>query len=136
MQAFPADKELILFKWIMIFLFALSICISLFTFLPVLNKTFTYQKYEDAKFEMDKNTLNCYFFHHHSKINCKQLLSLLKFKSNLPNHTFTDIDTDIADQVINNAEIAVSKFKLFTWAAYLTFTAVVFGLVLILIKAV
>jgi len=136
MQAFPAGNDLTIFKWIMIFLFGLSICISIYTFLPVLNKTFTYQKYEDAKFELEKNSLNCYFFHHHSKINCKQLLSLLKFKTNSPNHTFTDIDTDNADQIINNAEIAVSKFKLFTWAAYLTFVAVVLGLVLIIIKIV
>jgi len=35
---------------------------------------------------------------------------------------------------LNNAEIALSKFKLFTWAAYFTFSGAVVGLLLILMK--
>jgi hypothetical protein len=125
LQAYPAEPaSLQLLKGLIILCFTLSICVSLYTFLPVLNKTFTYQKYEDAKFEAEKANLNCYFFNHHSKINCKQLLALLKFKSGNSTYSTTDVDMDIADQIINNAEIAVSKFKLFSVAAYLSFGGV------------
>lgn len=135
MQAYPTDKpELMIFKGIMIALFAISICVSIYTFLPVLSRTFNYQKYDETKFEAEKEKLNCYFFSHHSKINCKQLLSLLHFKTSAQNPVVTNIEMDIADQIINNAEIAMSKFKLFSFAAYLTFASVVLGLVIILIK--
>jgi len=100
MRGFPEDDNLTIYKWFMVFLFAISVCISIYTFLPVLNKTFNYRKLDDVKFEVEKLKLNCYFFNHHSKINCKQLLSLLKFKSGLLDHTFNNIDTDIADQII------------------------------------
>ena len=36
MQAFPAENTFVVFKWLMILLFGISICISIYTFLPVL----------------------------------------------------------------------------------------------------
>jgi hypothetical protein len=135
LQAYPAEPaSLQVLKGLIIVFFALSVCISLYTFLPILNKTFSYNKYEDAKFEAEKANLNCYFFNHHSKINCKQLFALLKYKSGNSTYTHTDVDMDIADQIINNAEIAVSKFKLFTWAAYLSFGGVVITLIAMIFK--
>lgn len=135
MQAFPVDNsDFLIFKGIMIFLFSLSICISIYTFLPVLNKTFSYVKFDEAKFDNEKEKLNCYYFKHHSKINCKQLLTLLHYKTATVNSTITNIELDIADQIINNAEIAVSKFKLFSIAAYASFGGVVMGLVVILCR--
>jgi hypothetical protein len=126
------ETNLVLFKGMMLVGFMVSICISLYTFLPVLDKTFTYRKIDEAEFERQKDALNCYFFKHHSQINCQQLLVLIKHKAGNPMETHTTIDQDIADQIINNAEIAVSKFRLFTWAAYITFAGVVMALAMIL----
>lgn len=134
MQAYPTDKpDLVIYKGIMIALFALSICISIYTFLPVLNRTFNYQKIDDTQFEVDKLNLNCYFFKHHSKINCQQLLRLLEFKIGNSVMT-TSIELDIADQIINNSEIALSKFRLFTWSAYVTFVGVFVGLIVLILN--
>lgn len=135
LQAFSADDAAQLFlKGLMLFLFTIPVCICIYSFLPVMNKTFSYRKLEDAEFEVKKKELNCYFFKHHSKINGKQLLSLLHYKAATTNPAITDIETDIADQIINNAEIAVSKFELFTWAAYITAGGVVAGMVVLVIK--
>jgi hypothetical protein len=135
LQAYPAEPtSLVFFKGVLVAFFSISICISLYTFLPVLKKTFPYQKYEDAKFETEKANLNCYFFNHHSKINCDQLLSLLKYKTGDSDYSHTNVELDIADQIINNAEIAVSKFKLFTSAAYITFAGVFLTLLIIILK--
>src|SRR5580704_489101 len=70
LQSYTVNEiNLAIFKGIMLFAFMVSICISLFTFLPVLNKTFTYRKFEDTEFELRKDNMNCYFFKHHSQIN-------------------------------------------------------------------
>lgn len=136
MQAYPSDNpDLMIFKGIMIALFSISICASIYTFLPVLSKTFNYQKYEEAKFETEKPKLNCLFYGHHCKITSKQLLTLLNIKAPIENQTASNLEMDIADQIITNSEITMSKYKLFTFAGYLTFAGVVMGLVIILIKA-
>lgn len=136
MQAYPTDNpDLMIFKGIMIALFAISICASIYTFLPVLSKTFNYQKLNDTEFEKEKAKFNSLFYGHHCKITKEQLLALLNIKAPITNPVVPNLEMDIADQIITNSEIAMSKYKLFTFAAYLTFAGVVMGLVILLIRA-
>lgn len=136
MQAYPTDNpDLMVFKGIMIALFAISICVSIYTFLPVLSKTFNYQKVDETKFETEKGKLNCLFYGHHCKITSNQLLTLLNIKAPITNPVVPNLEMDIADQIITNSEITMSKYKLFTFAGWLTFAGVVMGLVIVLINA-
>jgi hypothetical protein len=136
MQAYPTDKpDLMVFKGIMIALFSISICISIYTFLPILSKTFSYQKYEESKFESEKPNLNSLFYGHHCKITSKQLLTLINIKTPIENQKIPNLEMDIADQIITNSEITMSKYKLFTLAGYFTFAGVVMGIVIVFSKA-
>jgi hypothetical protein len=136
LQSYPENtKSLKMFEGIMLTLFALSICISIYSFLPILKNSFKYKKLNDNDFEAEKAKLNCYFFRDHSRISCNQLLNLLIHKSSTGAYHANNMEIDIAEQIISNAEIAMSKFVLFSTAAYITFSGVVMGLIVILIQA-
>ena len=134
MQGFStSDNTDNIFKWIMVSLFTISICIVLFSFLPVLRQVFIYKKYDDQQFDAEKDKLNCYYFGDHAKINCSHLIKLLSSK-HAPQYVTNSLDVDIASQIITNAEIAIRKYKLFTVSAWISFGGFVMGLILILTK--
>lgn len=132
-----ADKFFSALPWsrgILIIAFCASSAVCLYSILPQVNIWFkSYKKLEDAEFARQKSKLNFLFFGHLSQLSKEQLLEL--YKEGNPNAQITSADSDLAFQIVNNAEIASQKFAVFKVSCWITFMAAVAGVMFVIIGA-
>lgn len=121
------------FEGFMIILFCISSCISLYTVLPVLNNWFKlYKKLNQNEFNLQKNSLNALFFGDITKLSSDQFIELFEYKHNI---TLSLAEKDFANQITINSEICWQKYKLFSFAASISFSAFVITILLVIITA-
>lgn len=129
-------KDIEFFLGSAIFLLSISSCVCFYTILPILNKWFRfYKKQDDKEFKkaLADNSLNALYFGDIVKLSSEQFVRLFEDKHNI---ALTKAEKDFANQITNNAEISWQKYKLFSFAAWLTFSAFVVAIILVIIKAI
>ncbi len=119
-------------KWLITPCFGLSLLILLISFLPIYNKFFK-RKIELSISKLSE--INLLFFGDLKSITPEVFLRLFydSQKNKLPT-SFPKLEIDIANQIVNNSEIASRKFKLFIIAAYIDFFGIILGTVTYVIK--
>lgn len=129
------NSNIKVFEGIIIILFCTSTCICFYTVLPVLNKWFRfYKKLDNNEFNnaVTSDSLNALYFGDITKLSSEQFISLFEHKHSIK---LTTPEKDFGNQITNNAEISWQKYKLFSIAAWFSFSAFVMGVFLVIINA-
>ncbi|MFT6987886.1 MAG: hypothetical protein ACJAT7_003751 [Psychromonas sp.] len=71
------------------------------------------------------NSDNCVFFGHIAKYTNREYLTLLSKKLGAVRQNFNDFELDVASQIVTNSEIALNKYKQFTFSSWLTILGVI-----------
>lgn len=100
----------------------ISIIICIVSFMPILaGKWFRI----GDKRESD----NIFFFHDIAKYSKREFLELIKKKYGIKEYRFSDIEKDYADQIVNNADIALNKYRQFKIASKFTILSIIFFII-------
>ncbi|CAK8718286.1 hypothetical protein GCAAIG_07740 [Candidatus Electronema halotolerans] len=103
-----------------------SIIICIASFMPV---------FTDKWFKMEekRESDNILFFYDIAKYSKREFLELAKRKAGMKEYKFSEIEKDYAGQIVNNADIALSKYKQFKIASRFTIISIIFFVIFITI---
>lgn len=77
---------------------------------------------------------NCIFFGHVAKYTSREYLTLLSKKLREERSNFNGFELDVASQIVTNSEIALNKYKQFSFSSWLTILGVISFSVSVLTK--
>lgn len=117
---------------ILIVAFCISSSICVYSLSPIVNKTQLFKKLTQQEFDAKKQNMNHLFFGNIASLNSLQFQELYTLKSSI---TLSDLDKDLIDQIVQNSEITLQKFKVFNLAAYITFIGFVVSMVTVVLIA-
>jgi hypothetical protein len=127
LSSYPKVSGLcIYFKGAIILLFCTSMIFSIISFIPALRKAFLSKLYSNEDFLLNKHTINTLFYGDLAKLTTNQLLDLTKERDGVTE--YRKVDVELADQIIQNSKIALTKYNYFNFSAWITFIAVVLGI--------
>lgn len=128
LSTFPTLDGICLYsKGTIILFFSISIISSIISFIPSLRRVIHYKVYNDEEFNANKHKINSLYFGELAMLTSKQLLEVVKENDQI--NTFKKVDSDLADQIIQNSKIALSKYNYFTFSAWMTLLGIIMGIV-------
>lgn len=122
-ELFGAYHEI---RAILIIAFCLSSAICVYSISPIVNKTQLFKKLKPEVFNAQKHKLNYLFFGNTARLTSGQFQEI--FLLRVSNITLTDADKDLASQIVQNSEIALQKFVIFNFSAWITFIAFIISM--------
>lgn len=106
-------------KGLLVLFFSLSSAICIINIQPQINAYFRgNKKMSNQTFTQKKDSLNSLFFGHIAMLSTNQFIELMKAKDS--NFEPTPLDIDLAQQIVNNSEIANEKYIIFNYACWLS----------------
>lgn len=124
----------LLIRVLLIIAFCLSSAICVYSISPIVNKTKLFKKLKTLDFDAQKHTLNYLFYGNIARLTSDQFQEI--FVLRLPNSVLSGSDKDLVDQIVQNSEITLQKFKIFQFASWITFIGFIVAMFTVIMIAI
>lgn len=123
----------IIIRVLLIIAFCLSSAICVFSISPIVSKRQLFTKLTILEFNSQKANMDYIFFGNIAKLSPVQYQELVLLKLN---GTLTNGEKDLCSQIVQNSEIALQKFKVFNFAAWITFLGFVTAMITVIMISI